>query len=187
MVYSKDVGCNTKACLLELKKDHPFLYEQIFYKNCSYGRHFSSFYLLEPYGNAEQEFPKSLRRSIEERTIHLEGSKGIELQIFDLKRYMDSHKNKTAKKMRYNLDYLMIERSLHKGKWKNFSYDLTDKNYEGYWFTPAMSAAEWRKILEAMLCILKKRYREAKAEERRPKPRKPRRVPFKEPMYAVSV
>ncbi len=98
MFYSTDVGRNTKACLLELKKDHPSLYEQIFYKNCSYGHDGPSFYLLEPWGEAEREFPKALRRSIEERTICLEGSKGIELQIFHLKRYMDLHKNKTAKK-----------------------------------------------------------------------------------------
>ncbi len=181
---------NTKACLIELKKDHPYLYEQVFYKDCEYGQAHMGFYLLEPVGEAEAEFPKVLRRSVEERTILLEGSRAIELQIFNIKRYLDYHKNKTAKRMRYNRDgktsdFIILDRSLHKGKYKGFSYDVTRNGHEDYIFTPAMSAAEWRKILEAMLALLKKRYREAKAEERKPKAHKPRRVPFKKSMYAA--
>tara|TARA_A100001201_G_scaffold84486_1_gene74861 strand:- start:326 stop:877 length:552 start_codon:yes stop_codon:yes gene_type:complete len=176
---------NTKACLIELKKDHPYFYEQVFYNDCSYGRTREGYYLLEPWGEVERELPKDLRRSIQERTVLLEGSKAIELQIFNMKRYLDYHKNKKAKCMRYNLDFIMVDRSLHKGTYKGFAYDVTDKENENYFFTPVMSAAEWRRILNAMLCILKKRYREARAEERKPKPRKPRRVPFKKSMYAA--
>jgi|TARA_B100000073_G_scaffold283978_1_gene245137 hypothetical protein len=180
---------NTKACLIELKKDHPYLYEQVFYKDCEYGQadEYGGFYLLEPVGEAEAGFPKVLRRSVRERTILLKGSKAIELQIFHIKRHLDYHKNKTARLMRgARSDFIILDRSLHKGKYKGFSYDVTRNAHEDYVFTPAMSAAEWRKILEAMLGLLKKRYREAKAEERKLKPRKPRRVPFKESMYALA-
>ena len=178
---------NTKACLIELKKDHPYLYEQVFYNDCHYGRTRQGYYLLRPWGEAERELPKDLRRSVEERTILLEGSRAIELQIFSIKRYLDFHKNKKVKRMRYNLDFIVLDRSLHKGKYKGFVYDVTDYENEIYFFTPVLSAAEWRRILNAMLGLLKKQYREAKAEERKPKPRKPRRVPFKESMYAAAV
>ena len=184
---------NTKACLIELKKDHPFLYEQVFYKNCEYGQddRCGGFYLLEPLGEAEADFPKALRRSVEERTILLEGSRAMELQIFNMKRHLDYFKNITTRLMRYNRDgkasdFIILDRSLHKGKYKGFSYDVTRYAHEDYVFTPAMSAAEWRRILNAMLSLLKKRYREAKAEERKTKPRKPRRVPFKESIYALA-
>jgi hypothetical protein len=187
MVYAKDVGIGTKAFLIQLKKDHPYLFEQIMYREYGYGVDDEGYYLIEPWTESEREMPKDLRRTREERIVRLQGSKGIELQIFDLKRYIDSHKNKTASRMCYNMDYLMIDKSLHKGEWRNFSYDVSNKESPDWYFmTPQMSAAQWRKILNAMLCILKKQYREAKAEERKPKPRKPRRVPFKQSMYATA-
>ena len=76
-----------------------------------------------------------------------------------------------------------VDEASSEEKWKERT--VTDNENENYFFTPVMSAAEWRRILNAMLCILKKRYRQAKAEEKKPKPRKPRRIPFKESMYAA--
>jgi hypothetical protein len=51
----------------------------------------------------------------------------------------------------------MIDHELHVGEWKDVKYDLRDlASPNFYWMTPPMSAVEWRKILNAMLCILKK-------------------------------
>ena len=183
MPYAHDVGLGSKSFLLQLKKDHPFLFEHIMCKEYLYGCKDQTFYLVDKLTESEKEMPELLQRTLEDRTIWLRGSAGVELQIFDVKRYIESHKNKFAKCMRYNMDYLMIDESLHKGEWKGFSYDVTDpKSPDHYWLTPPMSAAKWRKILNAMLCILKNQYRQAKAEEKKPKRRK---VPFKTSMYAV--
>mgnify|MGYP001169354100 FL=1 len=180
MVYGKDVGLGRKAFMMELKKSHPFLFDHIFYKDCMYGRDHGRWFLILPESEYEKEMRYSLKRSIEERTVWLTPAQGIELQIFDVKRYIDFHRNKTCKRTCYNLDYLMIDNELHVGEWKDVKYDLRDlASPNFYWMTPPMSAVEWRKILNAMLCILKKRYREAKAVEKQPKPRKPRRIPFK--------
>lgn len=184
MVYKNYVGHGRKQFLIELKKSHAFLFEHIFHKDCSYGCSNGDYFLRLPPSECEQEMPKSLRRSVEERTILLTPLQGIELQIFDVKKYIESHRNKTIKRICYNLDYLMIDHELHVGEWKEVKYDLRDlTSLDYYWMTPPMSAVEWRKILNAMLCILKKRYREAKAVEKQPKPRKPRRIPFKESMH----
>ena len=186
MVYAKDVGIGTKPFLIQLKKDHPYFFDHIMYKNYGYGVDDEGYFLIAPFTERDNKMPKALWRTREERMVRLQGSKAIEFQIFDLKRYIDSHKNKTAERMCCNMDYLMIDKSLHKGEWRNFAYDVRSKESPDWYFmTPQMSAAEWRKILNAMLCILKKQYREAKAEERKPKPRKPRRVPFKQSMYAT--
>ena len=188
MVYAKDVGVGNKSFLLQLKKEHPFLFEHIMCKEYGYGRDEQGYYLYCDLTESEKEMPEALWRTLEERTIRLEGAKGIEFQIFDLKRYINFHNGKYASRMRYNMDYLMIDKALHKREWKGFSYDVRDKEHPNfYWMTPEMSAADWRKILNAMLCILKKQYREAKAEEKKPKPRKPRRVPFKESMYPPAL
>ena len=184
-MYAKDVGVGSKSFLLQLKREHPFFFNYIMCKEYVYGQNKNGYFLLESITESEQQMTKALWRTFEERVIELKGSEAIEFQIFNLKRYIDFHRNKTAKRMRYNLDYLMIDSSLHKGEWKGFSYDVRDKEDANFhWLTPAMSAAEWRKILNTMLCILKKQYRESKAKEKKPKPRKPRRVPFKQSMYA---
>ena len=180
MVYGKDVGLGRKAFMMELKKSHPFLFDHIFYKDCMYGRDNGRYFLRLSESEYEKEMLKSLKRSIEERTVWLTPAQGIELQIFDVKRYISSHRNKTCNRTCYNLDYLMIDSELHVGEWKDVKYDLRDlASPNFYLMTPPMSAVEWRKILNAMLCILKKRYREAKAVEKQPKPRKPRRIPFR--------
>tara|TARA_B100001094_G_C17797662_1_gene607542 strand:+ start:93 stop:701 length:609 start_codon:yes stop_codon:yes gene_type:complete len=187
MLRTFDVGLGRKAFMIELKKSHPFLYEHIFFKDCAYGYSKGNYFLELPESEYEKEMPKSLIRSYQERTIWLTALQGIELQIFDVKRYIESHRNKSCKSICYNLDYLTIDQELLIGEWKGFKYDLRDPNASPWavgWMTPEMSAIEWRKILNAMLCILKKHYREAKAAEKLPKPRKPRRVPFKESMHS---
>ena len=69
MVYGKDVGLGRKAFMMELKKSHPFLFDHIFYKDCMYGRNNGRYFFRLPESDYEKEMLKSLKRSIEERTV----------------------------------------------------------------------------------------------------------------------
>ena len=189
MSYGKDVQIRNKSFMLELRDKHSKLFELFYYEEWYFivTEQLDLSYLQPPMREAERELPKYLQRNPAERRIELTGSEAIEVSIFGLKKYIESHKNKSeTHNIRYNLDYLHVSPSLYVGEHNGFEYDI--RNHEPNtvdWMTRGMLAAEWRKILKTMLAIAKKRYREARAEEKRPKPRKPRRVPFKEPMYAV--
>ena len=191
MAYGKDVQIRNKAFMLELRRQHPRLFELFYYEEWFFvlRPELDHAFLQPPMREAERELPKYLQRDPWERRIELTGSEAIEVSIFGLKKYIESHKKKSeTHDVRYNLDYLHVSPFLYAGEHNGFEYDI--RNHEPNtvdWLTRGMPAAEWRKILKTMLAIAKKRYREAKAEERKPKPRKPRRVPFKESMYAAAV
>ena len=189
MAYGKDVQIRNKAFMLELRKQHPRIFELFYYEEwyLVHTPQLDHAYLEPPMRECERELPKYLQRNPEDRRIELTGSEAIEISIFGLKKYIESHKKKSeTHDVYYNLDYLHISPSLYFGEHNGFEYDIRDHGPDGCeWMTRGMPAAEWRKILKTMLAIAKKRYREAKAEERKPKPRKPRRVPFKESMYAA--
>ena len=191
MSYGKDVQIRNKAFMLGLRKQHPRIFELFYYEEWGFvwGPRLDHAYLQPPMRESEWELPKYLQRDPRERRIELIGSKAIEISIFGWKRYIESHKKKEeTHTIYYNLDYLHAHPSLYFGQHNDFKYDIRDHEPNACtWMTRGMTAAEWRKILKTMLAIAKKRYREAKAEERKPKPRNPRRVPFKEPKYAVSV
>ena len=190
MAYGKDVQIRNKAFMLELRRQHPRLFELFYYEEWAlvYTPQLDHAYLQPPMREAERDLPKYLQRDPRERRIELVGSEAIEISIFGLKRYIESHKNKSeTRDIYYNLDYLHVSPSLYVGEHNGFEYDIKDHEPDACsWMTRGMTAAEWRKILKTMLAIAKKRYREAKADEKKPKPRKARRVPFKEPMYAAS-
>ena len=188
-MYISGVPIRNKAFMLELKRQHPRLFELFYYEGWifGFGPDLDSAYLQPRRTEWEISLPKYLWREPQERRIILNGSEAIELSIFGLKRYIELHKKKKeTHDVWYNLDHLAASPSLHSGEHNGFKYDVRDHREKTcHWITRPMPAAEWRKILKTMLLICNKRYREAKAEEKKPKPRKPRRVPFKQSMYAT--
>lgn len=190
MAYGKDVQIRNKAFMLELRRQHPRLFELFYYEGWAFvhGSRLDHAYLQPPMRECERELPKYLHRNVQERRIELTGSEAIEISIFGLKKYIEVRKkDKETGDMYYNLDYLHVNPCLYSGEHNGFEYDIRDHGTNAScWISRRMPAAEWRKILKTMLLICNKRYREAKAEERKPKPRKPRRVPFKQSMYATA-
>ena len=190
MAYGKDVQIRNKAFMLKLKRQHPRLFELFYYEDWGFvhGTRLDHAYLQPPMRECEWDLPKYLHRDPEERRIELTGSEAIEISIFGLKKYIESRRKNDHKiAFHYNLDYLHVNPSLYTGEHNGFAYDIRDHDPDHCdWLTRKMTAAEWHKILKTMLLICNKRYREAKAEERKPKPRKPRRVPFKQSMYATA-
>ena len=93
-MYGKDVQIRNKAFMLELRRQHPRLFELFYYEGWYFvlRPELDHAYLQPPMREAERELPKYLQRDPRERRIELAGSEALEISIFGLKKYIESHK-----------------------------------------------------------------------------------------------